>query len=176
MYVQYVALSGFCSAGFVQAWATPSSLRTSQINVKAKQRRVNSPRRMGGRAAPHAMTRPERAQPLRNQPRLHLVVAGDVTTSLLVPHRHVRSRRTHASRPQPTGSTEMKNHVYKILEIVGSSQTGIEDAIGTAIELAGKTVRNMDWFEVVETRGHIKDGKIGHYQVTLKIGFTLETQ
>ncbi|MBN8987489.1 MAG: dodecin domain-containing protein [Rhizobiales bacterium] len=70
----------------------------------------------------------------------------------------------------------MNNHVYKILEIVGSSQTGIEDAIGTAIELAGKTVRNMDWFEVVETRGHIKDGKIGHYQVTLKIGFTLETQ
>jgi flavin-binding protein dodecin len=71
---------------------------------------------------------------------------------------------------------QMKNHVYKILEIVGSSQTGIEDAISTAIELASKTVRNMDWFEVVETRGHIKDGKIGHYQVTLKIGFTLETQ
>jgi flavin-binding protein dodecin len=70
----------------------------------------------------------------------------------------------------------MKNHVYKILEIVGSSQTSIEDAISTAIELAGKTIRNMDWFEVVETRGHIKDGKIGHYQVTLKIGFTLETQ
>ncbi len=53
----------------------------------------------------------------------------------------------------------MKNHVYKVLEIVGSSQTSIEDAIKTAIELAGKTVRNMDWFEVVETRGHIKDGK-----------------
>jgi flavin-binding protein dodecin len=77
---------------------------------------------------------------------------------------------------QPTWSTKMKNHVYKILEIVGSSETSIEDAIGTAVELAGKTVRNMDWFEVVETRGHIKDGKIGHYQVTLKIGFTLETQ
>jgi flavin-binding protein dodecin len=70
----------------------------------------------------------------------------------------------------------MKNHVYKILEIVGSSQTSIEDAIGTAVEQAGKTIRNMDWFEVVETRGHIKDGKIAHYQVTLKIGFTLETQ
>ena len=70
----------------------------------------------------------------------------------------------------------MSNHVYKILEIVGSSQTGIEDAINTAVEQAGKTVRNMDWFEVVETRGHIKDGKIAHYQVTLKIGFTLETQ
>ena len=70
----------------------------------------------------------------------------------------------------------MKNHVYKILEIVGSSQTSIEDAISTAIELASKTIRNMDWFEVVETRGHIKDAKIAHYQVTLKIGFTLETQ
>jgi dodecin len=74
------------------------------------------------------------------------------------------------------GGPNMKNHVYKILEIVGSSQTGIEDAINTAVELASKTVRNMDWFEVVETRGHIKDGKIAHYQVTLKIGFTLETQ
>jgi len=68
----------------------------------------------------------------------------------------------------------MKNHVYKILEIVGSSQTGIDDAIKTAVETASKTIRNMDWFEVVETRGHIKDGKIAHYQVTLKIGFTLE--
>lgn len=69
----------------------------------------------------------------------------------------------------------MSNHVYKILEIVGSSQTSIEDAINTAVEQASKTVRNMDWFEVVETRGHIKDGKVGHYQVGLKIGFTLET-
>ena len=60
--------------------------------------------------------------------------------------------------------------------VVGSSQTGIEDAINTAVALAGKTIRNMDWFEVIETRGHIKDGKIAHYQVTLKIGFTLETQ
>ena len=70
----------------------------------------------------------------------------------------------------------MSNHVYKILEIVGSSPTSIEDAITTAITQAGKTIRNMDWFEVVETRGHIKDGKIGHYQVALKIGFTLEAQ
>jgi dodecin len=68
----------------------------------------------------------------------------------------------------------MKNHVYKILEIVGSSETSIEEAITTAIAQAGKTVRNMDWFEVIQTRGHIENGKIGHYQVTLKIGFTLE--
>jgi dodecin len=69
----------------------------------------------------------------------------------------------------------MKNHVYKMLEFVGSSETSIEDAITTAIAQAHKTVRNMDWFEVVQTRGHIENGKIGHYQVTLKIGFTLET-
>jgi flavin-binding protein dodecin len=69
----------------------------------------------------------------------------------------------------------MKNHVYKILEIVGSSETSIEEAISTAIAHASKTVRNMDWFEVVQTRGHIENGKIGHYQVTLKIGFTLES-
>ena len=69
----------------------------------------------------------------------------------------------------------MPNHVYKVIEIVGSSEASIEDAIKTAIELANKTIRNMDWFEVVQTRGHIKDGKIGHYQVTLKIGFTLES-
>ena len=68
----------------------------------------------------------------------------------------------------------MTNHVYKILEIVGSSETSIEDAINTAIAHASKTVRNMDWFEVMQTRGHIVNGRIGHYQVTLKIGFTLE--
>jgi len=95
---------------------------------------------------------------------------------LSLSRRRLRSRRRDASRAQSARRPKMKNHVYKILEIVGSSQTSIEDAIGTAIELAGKTIRNMDWFEVVETRGHIKDGKIAHYQVTLKIGFTLETQ
>lgn len=68
----------------------------------------------------------------------------------------------------------MKNHVYKVIEIVGSSETSIEDAINTAVALASETVRSMDWFEVVQTRGHIENGKIGHYQVTLKIGFTLE--
>jgi flavin-binding protein dodecin len=69
----------------------------------------------------------------------------------------------------------MQNHVYKILEIVGSSETSIEEAISSAIEHTSKTVRNMDWFEVTQTRGHIEGGKIGHYQVTLKIGFTLES-
>ena len=69
---------------------------------------------------------------------------------------------------------QMKNHVYKVLELVGSSETSIEEAINTAVGQASKTVRNMDWFEVVHTRGHIENGKVGHYQVTLKIGFNLE--
>lgn len=67
----------------------------------------------------------------------------------------------------------MSDHVYKKIEIVGSSTTSIEDAIENAVARAGKTLENMGWFEVVETRGHLKDGKIAHYQVTLKIGFTL---
>ena len=68
----------------------------------------------------------------------------------------------------------MRNHVYKIIQLAGSSSTGIEDAIGTAIAKAAKTVRNMDWFEVTETRGQIEDGKVAHYQVILNIGFRLE--
>lgn len=70
----------------------------------------------------------------------------------------------------------MSDHVYKIVELVGSSRTSIEDAIATAISKAHETIRNMRWFEVVETRGHIEDGKIAHYQVTLKVGFTLERE
>jgi len=68
----------------------------------------------------------------------------------------------------------MPDHVYKIVEIVGSSTKGTDDAIQNAIARASKTLKNLDWFEVVETRGHLKDGKIAHYQVTLKIGFRLE--
>lgn len=68
----------------------------------------------------------------------------------------------------------MSKHVYKTLELTGSSTTGIEDAVNTAIAKAHETVRNMQWFEVVETRGHIQDGKVAHWQVTIKIGFTLE--
>jgi flavin-binding protein dodecin len=68
----------------------------------------------------------------------------------------------------------MSNHVYKLLELTGSSGTTIEDAVQNAIGKAAKTVHNMQWFEVTETRGHIKDGKIAYWQVTLKIGFTLD--
>jgi dodecin len=68
----------------------------------------------------------------------------------------------------------MSEHIYKILELVGSSPDGIEAAVQNALARAGKTVRSMRWFEVRETRGHIEDGKIGHWQVTVKVGFTLE--
>lgn len=66
------------------------------------------------------------------------------------------------------------DHVYKILDLVGSSEASIEDAIKNAISRASKTVREMRWFEVVQTRGHIENGTVGHYQVTLRVGFTLE--
>jgi len=68
----------------------------------------------------------------------------------------------------------MSDHVYKVVEIVGSSSKGTDDAIQNAIGRASKTLKNLDWFEVIETRGHVANGKIGHYQVTLKIGFRLE--
>ena len=68
----------------------------------------------------------------------------------------------------------MSEHVYKKLELTGSSKIGIEDAVATALAKAAKTVRNMHWFEVIETRGHIDNGKIAHWQVTIKVGFTLE--
>jgi dodecin len=68
----------------------------------------------------------------------------------------------------------MSKHVYKSLELTGSSNSSIEDAVSTAIAKASETVRNMQWFEIVETRGHIQDGKVAHWQVTLKVGFTLE--
>lgn len=67
-----------------------------------------------------------------------------------------------------------QNHVYKSIELTGSSTVGMEDAISTAIAKASQSLRNIQWFNVVETRGHVKDGKVAHWQVTLKIGFTLE--
>jgi hypothetical protein len=68
----------------------------------------------------------------------------------------------------------MSDHVYKMLELVGSSPNGTDDAVRNAIERAAKTVRNLDWFEVIETRGHLDHGKIAHWQVKVKIGFRLE--
>ena len=69
---------------------------------------------------------------------------------------------------------QMKNNTYKKIEIVGTSDTSIEDAVQNAVAKASETVRNMRWFEVVETRGAIYEDKVSQWQVTLKIGFTLE--
>ena len=68
----------------------------------------------------------------------------------------------------------MSDHVYKLLELTGTSPAGIEDAVDKAINKASKTVRNIHWFQVVETRGQVIDGKVAHWQVTLKVGFTLD--
>lgn len=68
----------------------------------------------------------------------------------------------------------MTNNVYKVVELVGTSTTSIDDAVRIAIDTAGKTLRNLDWFEVVETRGHIANGKVAHFQVKLKVGFRFE--
>jgi dodecin len=68
----------------------------------------------------------------------------------------------------------MSDHVYKTIELVGSSSRGMEDAVQKAIAKASTTLRNLRWFEVLDTRGHIEEGRVAHWQVTLKVGFTLE--
>jgi flavin-binding protein dodecin len=68
----------------------------------------------------------------------------------------------------------MIDHIYKVVEIVGSSATSIEDAVQCAIARASQTIRGIRWFEVVSTRGNVVDGKVDHYQVTVRIGFTLD--
>jgi len=66
------------------------------------------------------------------------------------------------------------HHTYKKVEVVGSSPNSIEDAIHNALAQCSKTINNLDWFEVIETRGHIVEGKVGHFQVTIKVGFRIE--
>jgi flavin-binding protein dodecin len=68
----------------------------------------------------------------------------------------------------------MSDHVYKSVEITGSSPEGVTEAIDTAIAKASQTLRHLDWFEVIGVRGHIEDGGVAHYQVTLKVGFRLD--
>jgi flavin-binding protein dodecin len=70
----------------------------------------------------------------------------------------------------------MPDHVYKTIELVGSSSKGMEDAVQKAIAKAAETVRNLRWFEVTDTRGHIEKGRVAHWQVTLKLGFTLDDE
>lgn len=69
----------------------------------------------------------------------------------------------------------MSDHVYKLIEVVGSSAQSSDEAIRNAIETAAKSIKHIEWFEVLETRGHVVDGKVAHFQVTVKIGFRLES-
>jgi flavin-binding protein dodecin len=75
--------------------------------------------------------------------------------------------------PAEAGMT-MPDHVYRIIQVAGSSEKSIEDAIQNAVGRASSTLRQVGWFEVIETRGHVEDGRVAHYQVTLKVGFTLD--
>lgn len=68
----------------------------------------------------------------------------------------------------------MSHHTYKVIEVVGSSTIGMEDAINNAVHEAAQSVRHLRWFEVTETRGHIEEGVVAHWQVSLKLGFTTE--
>jgi flavin-binding protein dodecin len=88
---------------------------------------------------------------------------------MLVP----RIRRAISMRAEERRSI-MEDHVYKIIQLTGSSTESIEDAIRNAIARASKTLHELRWFEVVETRGHIADGRVAHFQVVLKVGFKLE--
>ena len=68
----------------------------------------------------------------------------------------------------------MSNHVYKTIELTGSSPKGVEEAVANAITKASKTLHNLRWFQVIDTRGEIEGGKVAHWQITLKVGFTLD--
>jgi flavin-binding protein dodecin len=84
--------------------------------------------------------------------------------------------KSRSARTRPFSGKEqlMSSHTYKKIELVGSSPNSIQEAIENAVEKASQTIRNLRWFEVVETRGYIENNKVAHWQVTLKIGFTLE--
>ena len=68
----------------------------------------------------------------------------------------------------------MENHIYRVFELVGTSTKSSDDAVAQAIKRAGKTIRNLRWFEVINSRGYLEKGKIKHFQVTLRVGFTME--
>jgi dodecin len=85
------------------------------------------------------------------------------------PETPVQCRKTEAPE-----EVVMPNHVYKIVEIVGSSETSIDDAIRNAVARASQTLRNLRWFEVTQTRGEIRDGTVHFFQVELRVGFTME--
>jgi flavin-binding protein dodecin len=99
-------------------------------------------------------------------------LSADTRVSFEAEHPTPRTPHIWEAALAPTGSDS--DHVYKVIELVGTSATSVDDAIKTAISRASKTLKHLRWFEVIQTRGHIENGQVGHYQVTLKVGFTLE--
>jgi dodecin len=87
----------------------------------------------------------------------------------------LRSRNVFARPHVQWFDALMSDHIYKKIELVGSSTSGIEDAVNNAITRAGKTIRNMRWIEVAEVRDHLENNKVADWQVTVKVGFTLDT-
>jgi flavin-binding protein dodecin len=81
------------------------------------------------------------------------------------------ARNPRTARPRdPAGRPQMNDHVYSITEIIGTSKTSVEDAVQQGVKTAAKTLRNLEWFEVTQIKGHIVDGGVGHYQVSMKLG------
>ena len=109
----------------------------------------------------------QRSSPGFFDPRLTQFPAGTLT----------RDKTNINNAITPVGIPEkptMKDHVYKLIELTGTSTITIEDAVEKAIQRAHKTIKNLCWFQVVETRGSINKGKVDHWQVTIKVGFTVE--
>jgi flavin-binding protein dodecin len=108
------------------------------------------------------MKRSRNVQPIRARPRTLTGRDGAVDFAV----RTAALDRTVVANPD--------DHIYRVIELVGTSEDSIEDAISSAISRADKTLRNLRWFEVLRTSGHIVNGAVAHYQVTLKVGFTME--
>src|SRR6185436_650373 len=88
--------------------------------------------------------------------------------------RHARSRDSRTAPRSPAKETPVADHIYRIAEIVGTSPDGVDAAIRNAVTRANQTLRNVDWFEMTEIRGHLADGQVADWQVTVKIGFRLD--
>ncbi len=87
----------------------------------------------------------------------------------------MKQARSSAARKGPAaGASENGGHVYRVIQVVGTSKRSFSDAIETGIARAGRTLRNLRWFEVERISGHIDNGKIAHYQATMTVGFTME--
>jgi dodecin len=104
---------------------------------------------------------------------IQLRLAGDIVDRLIDKAGVSHFKLILLSNSGPASIPYM-DHIYKKIEITGSSSVSQQEAIENAVAKAGESIRNMRWFEVVETRGHIEDQKIGHWQVTIKIGFTID--